>query len=71
MSKNMKNAVNLCIRSYVADENGNRAGFRLGAAALGVTQPRINVGTPGPGGTTYLPPKSPPSKVDRSYLPPH
>ncbi|XP_032677269.1 uncharacterized protein LOC116846940 [Odontomachus brunneus] len=63
--------------NYVADENGNRAGFRLGAAALGITPSRINVAVPKPrvlgpgGGTTYLPPKSPSSNVDRSYLPPH
>ncbi|XP_011644047.1 uncharacterized protein LOC105431514 [Pogonomyrmex barbatus] len=67
--------------NYVADENGYRAGFRLGRAALsgGMMGSRItpsgpSIGFPGSnikphgsGGTTYLPPKP---KVDRSYLPP-
>ncbi|XP_025159909.1 endocuticle structural glycoprotein SgAbd-1 [Harpegnathos saltator] len=61
--------------NYVADENGNRAGFRLGAAATGGTTSHINVGDSRPGapggGTTYLPPKLTSSNVDRSYLPPH
>lgn len=69
--------------SYVADENGYRAGFRLGAAATGVTTgpfvrplgptipsgpPGPHIGPLGPGSTTYLPSKP---NVDRSYLPPH
>ncbi|XP_025996056.1 uncharacterized protein LOC105205130 [Solenopsis invicta] len=64
---------------YVADENGYRAGFRIGAAATGVMRgPRIGplkpaVGEPyigplGPGpGTMYLPSNP---NTDRSYLPP-
>ncbi|XP_011263320.1 larval cuticle protein LCP-22 [Camponotus floridanus] len=45
---------------YIADENGYRAGFRLGAAATGETRPLIR--PPGP--------KIVPTNVDRSYLPP-
>ncbi|KAH0946485.1 hypothetical protein HN011_011746 [Eciton burchellii] len=48
---------------YVADENGNRAGFKLGAAAIRGSK-QLN---PEPGSNTYLPPKT---NVDRSYLPP-
>lgn len=65
--------------SYVADENGYRAGFRLGRAALESPGPNVRspelsgpLGPPGPpglGGTTYLPPKT--TGADRSYLPPH
>ncbi|XP_020282168.1 uncharacterized protein LOC109853963 [Pseudomyrmex gracilis] len=56
--------------NYVADENGYRAGFRLGAAAIGGTRPTgPHIGPPrGPGDTTYIPPKT---NADRSYLPPH
>ncbi|KAL0118338.1 hypothetical protein PUN28_009169 [Cardiocondyla obscurior] len=66
---------------YVADENGYRAGFRLGAAAAGTSTgslirpvgPSIgsnigpHVASVGSGSTTYLPSKP---NVDRSYLPP-
>jgi len=52
--------------SYVADENGNRAGFRLGAAAIGKVGPTKPINLE-PGSNMYLPPKT---NVDRSYLPP-
>ncbi|XP_071556737.1 uncharacterized protein [Temnothorax nylanderi] len=68
---------------YVADENGYRAGFRIGAAATGETKGSLirpsgpSIGPSGrqieshvgpPGpGSTYLPSKP---DVDRSYLPP-
>lgn len=57
--------------SYVADENGYRAGFRLGAAAIGGTRPMgPHIGPPGgPRDTTYISPKT--NAEDRSYLPPH
>ncbi|CAL1687350.1 unnamed protein product [Lasius platythorax] len=49
--------------NYIADENGYRAGFRLGAAATGKTGPHIR-----PRGPESIP--SSKTNVDRSYLPP-
>ncbi|XP_029668383.1 uncharacterized protein LOC115238567 [Formica exsecta] len=48
---------------YTADENGYRAGFRLGAAATGETGHPIRL--PRPEGITPVK-----TNVDRSYLPP-
>ncbi|XP_072744204.1 uncharacterized protein [Anoplolepis gracilipes] len=50
---------------YVADENGYRAGFRLGRAATGETRTPIR---PLPGPEVFTSTKT---DVDRSYLPPH
>lgn len=53
----MRHKVIFVFTSYIADENGYRAGFRLGAAATGETG-------------SIRPPGKIPTNVDRSYLPP-
>lgn len=55
----MRHKIIFAFTSYMADENGNRAGFRLGAAATGETGPHIR-----PPGQNIVPTN------DRSYLPP-